>query len=58
MNKYFLGFFMIVGVGDLCYGIFFKDRISVLVGGVMVILTIYVARKQRKTEKDKTAQSP
>ena len=58
MNRYFIAFFMIVGAGDFCYGIFFKDRISVFVGTTILILTIYVARKQRKTGKDKTAQSP
>ncbi len=58
MNKYFLIFFMIVGVGDFFYGILFKDWISVLVGAIILILTIYVARKRRKTEKNKTAQSP
>jgi len=40
--------------GDFLYGIFFKDRLSVLVGAIMVILTIYVARKQKKSTKEET----
>jgi hypothetical protein len=45
MNRFFIVFFMVVGAGDFLYGIFFKDRVSVLVGAIMSILTIYVARK-------------
>ena len=50
MNRYFIAFFMIVGIGDFFYGIFFKDLISVLVGVTMVILTAYGARKHKKDE--------
>jgi positive regulator of sigma E activity len=55
MSRYFVIFFMFVGAGDFLYGIFFKDRISVLVGAIILILAIYVARKQRKETKDETA---
>jgi len=55
MNRYFIAFFMMVGVGDVCYGMFFKDRISVLVGAIILILSVYGARKQKKDTKDKTA---
>lgn len=61
MNRYFIVFFMIVGVADLLYGIFSGDRISIFVGGGLTILTIYVARKQwnqRKNERDTPVQSP
>jgi len=54
MNRYFIAFFMIVGVGDFFYGIFFRDRISVLVGAIILILAIYVALKKGKTKKDET----
>jgi len=56
MNRYFIVFFMIVGVADLLYGIFSGDRISVLVGGGLTILTIYVAWKQRKAQKNEAGQ--
>jgi len=52
MNRYFLIFFMVVGAGDLLYGIFSKDQISVLVGAIILILTIYVARKKGKETKE------
>ncbi|MBW2599750.1 MAG: hypothetical protein JRC60_06680 [Deltaproteobacteria bacterium] len=55
MNKYFIAFFMIVGIGDFFYGIFFKDQISVLVGAIILVLAIYVARRQRKSTKDEEA---
>lgn len=58
MNRYFIIFFMIVGVGDFLYGILSGDRISVLVGGFLTVLTIYVAWKQRKNKRDNPVQSP
>jgi hypothetical protein len=39
---------MIAGAGDFFYGIFFEDRISILVGAAMVILAVYFARKKPK----------
>ena len=46
MKKYFLIFFMILGAGDFLYGILSGDQISVLVGSLIMILTIYVARRK------------
>ena len=46
MKKYFLIFFMILGAGDFLYGILSGDQISVLVGSVIVILSIYIARRK------------
>jgi len=57
MNRYVLIFFMIVGVGDLLYGIVCEDRISILVGSIIVILTIYIARRRRPGD-DTTDHSP
>lgn len=57
MNRFFVIFFMIVGMGDFLYGIFSGDRISILVGGVIIALTIYVARRRKRTETDTTPPS-
>jgi len=57
MNRYVFILFVLVGMADLLYGIVFKDRISILIGSVITILTIYVARR-RKTEDDTTDPSP
>ena len=57
MNRYVFVLFVLAGVGDLLYGIVFKDRISILIGSVIAILTIYVARR-RKTDDDTTDPSP
>jgi len=57
MNKYFLIFFMILGAGDFLYGILSGDQISVLVGSLIMILTIYIARR-KKPEDDTKGPSP
>lgn len=57
MKKYFLIFFMILGAGDFLYGILSGDRISVLVGSIIVILTIYIALR-KNSENDTKGPSP
>ena len=57
MNKYFLVFFMILGAGDFLYGILSGDQISVLVGALIMILTLYIARR-KKPENDTKGPSP
>ena len=56
MKKYFLIFFMIVGAGDFLYGVFSGDQLSILMGAVIMILTIYIARR-KKTENDTKSPS-
>jgi inner membrane protein involved in colicin E2 resistance len=57
MKKYFLIFFMILGAGDFLYGILSGDQISVLVGSLIMILTIHIARR-KKPEDDTKGPSP
>jgi len=57
MKKYFLIFFMILGAGDFLYGILSGDQISVLVGDLIMILTLYIARR-KKPENDTKGPSP
>jgi inner membrane protein involved in colicin E2 resistance len=57
MKKYFLVFFMILGAGDFLFGILSGDRISVLVGSLIMILTLYIVRRKRP-EDDTKGPSP
>ncbi|MBW2651259.1 MAG: hypothetical protein JRC66_09745 [Deltaproteobacteria bacterium] len=56
MNRYLFALFIIFGVSDFIYGIFFKDRISVLIGGLIVFIAVYIANKKKKSEKDKNGE--
>lgn len=56
MKKYFLIFFMIVGAGDFLYGILATDRISIVMGAVILILSIYIARRKNPDD-DATGRS-
>ena len=48
MNKYFLIFFMILGVADFAYGLWSKDRISILIGGIMVFIAFSIMKKGKQ----------
>ncbi|MBW2558114.1 MAG: hypothetical protein JRD69_04650 [Deltaproteobacteria bacterium] len=52
MNKLFLIFFVILGAADFIYGLYIGDRISLLIGGVMVFIGFSVIRRDKKKEKD------
>jgi len=56
MNRYLFAFFIILGVSDFIYGIFFKDSISVLMGGLIVFIAFYIVNKKRKSEKDENCK--
>lgn len=53
LHKYFLGFFMIIGAADLVYGLIKEDRISVLIGVLLIFITFSMLRKRIKEEKKK-----
>ena len=53
LHNYFLGFFMILGVADLAYGLIEGDQISVLIGGLLVFITVSMLRKRTREEKGK-----
>ena len=53
LYKYFLGFFMILGAADLVYGLLEGDRISVLIGGLLIFITFSILRKRIQEEKRK-----
>jgi hypothetical protein len=42
MKKFMLPFFIVLGAFDFVYGVAFGDRISVIAGGAIVAITIYI----------------
>jgi len=48
MKKFFLPFFMVLGVLDFIYGVVFSDRISMIAGGAIVAITIYIWRTKER----------
>jgi hypothetical protein len=48
VNKFFLILFAILGVADFCYGIFYHDSVSVVAGGLIAGIAVYVALRQKK----------
>jgi hypothetical protein len=59
MSKYFLIFFMLLGAADFGYGLYSGDRISLLIGGIMVFIGFSIMKKDReKTKKDASEKKP
>ncbi|HPQ43226.1 MAG TPA: hypothetical protein PKZ42_03280 [Syntrophales bacterium] len=56
MNQYVLIFFMILGVADFAYGLWSKDRISILIGAVMVFIAFSIMRKGRREKEKKSSE--
>ena len=42
MKKFVLPFFIVLGVLDFLYGIAFGDRISLIAGGAIVAISLYI----------------
>jgi len=56
MHKYFLIFFMILGAADFAYGLWSKDSISILIGGIMIVIAFSIMKKGKQGKKDKISQ--
>jgi hypothetical protein len=56
MSKYFLIFFMLLGAADFSYGLYRGDRISLLVGGIMVFIGFSIMRKAKQEEKNDSSE--
>jgi hypothetical protein len=48
MKKFILPFFMVLGALDFFYGVAFGDRISMIAGGAIVAITIYIWKTKGK----------
>jgi len=51
MRKHFLIFFLIFGAIDFFYGLYVDDRISMLIGALMVIITVFLVKKEKENSK-------
>jgi hypothetical protein len=47
MNKFVLVFFIVLGALDFVYGVATGDRISIIVGGAIVAITLYIGKAKR-----------
>jgi hypothetical protein len=48
MNPFFLIFFIVLGALDFAYGLLYKDQFSILAGGAIVAITVYIWKKKNK----------
>jgi hypothetical protein len=46
MNRYVLVLFAVIGLLDLLYGLFFQDRISIIVGLLITGIAIYAIKSK------------
>ena len=46
MKKIIIAFFLVLGSLDLIYGIIFRDNVSIIAGGAIVAITIYIVKKK------------
>jgi inner membrane protein involved in colicin E2 resistance len=51
MKKFILILFIVLGIIDFLYGIFYSDRISIFAGAGIVLITLYIARDMNKEQK-------
>jgi len=49
MNKYIVILFIGFGIADLLYGIYSHDRVSLVVGPVIIAVTAYIAWSKKKS---------
>jgi hypothetical protein len=48
MHPILVVFFIVLGLADFLYGLFFDDRLSVLAGPLIIAVTIYIAKFRKK----------
>ena len=46
MKPFFLIFFVVLGALDFLYGVLYKDQLSIVAGGAIVAITVYIWRKK------------
>ena len=56
MRKYVLIFFIILGAADFIYGLWSGDRLSLLIGGIIIFITVSIIRKGKKEEKNDSSE--
>ena len=48
MKIFFLIFFIVLGALDFLYGLLYKDQLSIMAGGAIVVITIFIWKKKKK----------
>jgi len=46
MKRFVLPFFILLGALDFLYGVAFHDRVSMIAGGAIVVIAIYIWKKK------------
>ncbi len=46
MKFFFLILFIVLGALDLLYGVLYKDQLSIVAGGAIVAITVYIWKKK------------
>jgi len=54
MKKFSIILFIVLGIIDFLYGIFYGDRISMIAGPGIVLIALYIARDMNKGSKGKS----
>jgi hypothetical protein len=47
MKRFFLIFFVVIGALDFLYGLVYKDQLSIIAGGAIVAITVYIWKKKK-----------
>ncbi|MEA1970619.1 MAG: hypothetical protein U9N37_03240 [Thermodesulfobacteriota bacterium] len=56
MNRSILTFFMGLGMADLAYGLWSGDKISVMIGVVIIVVTLSIINKNKEEKKNSTSE--
>jgi hypothetical protein len=48
MKIFFLIFFIVLGALDFLYGLLYKDQLSIMAGGAIVVITVFIWKKKKK----------
>jgi hypothetical protein len=47
MKTFFLIFFIALGALDFVYGLLYKDQLSIMAGGAIVVITVFIWRRKK-----------
>ena len=56
MNQSILTFFMGLGMADLAFGLWSGDKISVMIGAVIIVVTLSIIKKNKEEEKSSASE--
>jgi hypothetical protein len=48
MKTYFLILFIVLGALDFAYGLIYRDQLSLVAGGAIVAISVYIWKKKTK----------